>query len=56
MIKHWKESNMILALNTLRTSPHLPIKKVAQIYQVPYNTLRRRYYRQPLQQDTQANS
>ena len=56
MAKHWKESNMILAVNTLRTHPHLKVSKVARIHKVPRTTLRARYLGTPSRQDSLANS
>ena len=56
MAKDWRESDMILAINTLCTNPHLKATKVAQIYSVPPKTLKARLLGQPSQQDCIANS
>ncbi|CAG8971612.1 hypothetical protein HYALB_00008005 [Hymenoscyphus albidus] len=56
MVKHWTESDMILALNTLRTNPHLKVKKVARIYKVPYTTLLNRTHGILSRQDSIAKS
>src|SRR5579859_6388152 len=56
MRRMYKESDMILALNTLRMAPHLKIKKVAHIHNVPRTTLSDRYHGKPSRQDTQPNS
>ena len=56
MAKDWRESDMILVVNTLRTNSHLKVTKVAQIHNVPPKTLKARLLRQPSQQDCIANS
>ena len=38
--KDQRKSNMILVINTLRKDLHLKVTKVAQIYNVPYKTLK----------------
>ena len=47
MAKGWRESDMILAANTLRMNPHLKVAKVAWIYHVPPKTLKARLLGQP---------
>jgi len=47
MAKGWRESDMILAANTLCTNPHLKVAKVVWIYHVPPKTLKARLLGQP---------
>ena len=56
MAKHWKESDMILAVNTLCMHLYLKVSKVAQIHKVPCTTLRAQYLGILSQQDSLANS
>ena len=56
MTKHWLESDLILAVNVLRTNPHLSIRKVVQIYHVPPTTLTARLHGRTSRQDYIANS
>ena len=52
----YKESDMILAINTLRTNPHLKISHVAQIFHVPRTTLSDRVKGKSSRQNILANS
>jgi len=56
MPRTWKESDMILAINTLRTRPHLKINRVARIFYVPRMTLTNRLNGKSSRQDILANS
>jgi hypothetical protein len=56
MPRTWKESDMILAINTLRTRPHLKINRVARIFYVPRMTLTNRLNGKSSRQDISANS
>ena len=56
MAKDWRESDIILVIQTLRTSLHLKVTKVARIYNVPPKTLKARLLGQPSRQDCIANS
>jgi hypothetical protein len=47
---------MILALHTLRTTPHLTPSHVARVYNVLCKTLTNRYHRKLSQQDTRSKS
>jgi hypothetical protein len=51
MAKDWRESDMILAVNTLCTNPHLKVTKVVRIHNVPPKTLKTRLLGQPSRQD-----
>ena len=44
MAKHWLESDMILAVNALRTNLYLSTRKAALIYHVPRTTLAARLH------------
>jgi len=56
MVKQWKESDLLLAVNTLCTNPHLRPTRVARIFHVPAKTLIRRFKGQPSRQDSIPNS
>src|SRR5450432_2564181 len=56
MPRTWKESDMILAINMLRTRPHLKINRVARIFYVPRMTLTNRLNGKSSRQDISANS
>jgi len=45
IVKSWKESDLILVVNTLYTILHLLISKVTQIYKVLCNILSQRLYK-----------
>jgi predicted XRE-type DNA-binding protein len=51
----WRESDMTIAINTLRTSPHLKISRVARIFHVPRTTLSDRVKGKSSRQDILAN-
>ena len=52
MASAWKESDVQLALQALRTNPKLSLKRAAQIYTVPRTTLRNRQRGLPPRHDT----
>ena len=52
----YKESDMILTINTLRTNPHLKISHVTQIFHVPRTTLSDRVKGKSSRQNILANS
>jgi hypothetical protein len=56
MVYTYRESDMTLALNTLRMAPHLKISKVARIHNVPRTTLSAQYYGRTSRHNTQPNS
>ena len=56
MPRTWRESDLILAINTLRTTPHLKISHVARIFHVPRKTLTNRIQGKSSRQDILANS
>jgi hypothetical protein len=56
MYSNFRESDMILALYTLRTTLHLTPSHIAWVYNVLCKTLTNRYYRKLSRQDTQPKS
>src|SRR5450432_463667 len=56
MYSNFRESDMILALHTLRTTPHLTPSHVAWVYNVPRKTLTNRYHGKLSRQDTRPKS
>jgi hypothetical protein len=56
MYSNFRESDMILALHTLRTTLHLMPSHVARVYNVPRKTLTNRYHGKLSRQDTRSKS
>ena len=50
------EAREILALEALRKNPKLRLSTAAQVYSIPYNTLRDRRAGRPARRDIPANS
>jgi hypothetical protein len=55
MVSPSKEAREILALNALRKNPKLRLSATADIYFIPYNTLRNRRAGRPTRRDIPAN-
>ena len=52
MVRTWKESDMLLAVQTVQNNPRMHVAKIARIYNVPNTLLRRRVRRTPAKQNT----
>jgi DDE superfamily endonuclease/Tc5 transposase DNA-binding domain len=52
----WRESDLIQAVRTYRTRPHLKLSYLARVYHIPRTTLFNRLHGKPSRQETRPNS